>query len=129
MNMKYSLLMDEETEDFVLMDGDLVLAADELSVIEWLNCNLGVEENAYEIYQDTGIGVPMRELIGLKGSVPIDTIMAAIRTKVEETALQCGGVDSVDNVTLTQNGRTATLHIVVTASNGEIVEADEEVDV
>lgn len=129
MNMKYSLLMDEEAKDFVLMDGDLVLAADDLSVIEWLNCNLGVEEDAYPIYQDTGIGVPMRELIGLKSSVPIDTIMAAIRTKVEETALQCGGVDSVDDVTLTQDGRTATLHIVVTASNGEIVEADEEVEV
>ena len=128
MAIGYSLLWDDDNDDLMLVDGSLVLAADDLSVIEWLNCNLGVEEGRYDIYMDTGIGVPLVSLIGAKGSVPIDTILAVLRTRIEETALICPGVESVDSVTLERNGRTAHLHIAVTTTDGETIESEEDIE-
>ncbi|MDO5548304.1 MAG: DUF2634 domain-containing protein [Eubacteriales bacterium] len=128
MAIGYSLLWDDETGDFMLVDGGLVLAEGELSVCEWLACNIGVEEDKHPIYEDTGIGVPLGDLIGAKGAVPMGTIMAVLSTKIEETALLCPDVASVGNIRLERQGGTAHLTMTVQTTGGETVEEEAEID-
>lgn len=118
----YSLLWDDDTGDITLIDGKPVLAADELSVLEWLNCNLGVEKDAFDIYEGTDIGIPLRELIGAKGAVPAGTIMAVLEGSVEETALACIAVERVNDIRLTQSGTTVTLGLSAESVYGDVEE-------
>lgn len=128
MAIGYSLLWDDETGDLMIYDGGLVLAEEELSVGEWLTCNIGVEENKLAIYEGTGIGVPLSELIGAKGSVPMNTILAVLQTKLEETALLCEDVASVGSIHIEKKGDTAYLTMTVTTTTGEQIEQEAEIE-
>jgi hypothetical protein len=128
MEIGNSLLWDDNAEDFTLIDGGLVLTEGELTVGEWLSCNLGVEEDKLTIYEGTGIGVPLRDLIGAKGSVSIATIMAVLSTKIEETALLYPFVSSVRDIGIEQDGRRAQLTLTVETTDGESVEEEAEID-
>lgn len=123
-----SLLWDEDADDFTLIDGGLVLTEGELTVGEWLSCNLGVEEDKYRIYEGTDIGVPLSDLIGAKGSVPISTIMAVLSTKIEETALLYPHIAGVNNINVEQDGRTAHLTMTVETTDGEMIEEEADID-
>ena len=127
MGIGYSLLWDDDTGDFMLVDGSLVLASDDLSILEWLHCNLGVEEGKYQIYQNTGIGIPLIRMLETKGRVAMDTIFAVIKTKIEETALACQWVASVDSVTLERQGNSLHIIVSITTANGESVTEEEEI--
>lgn len=128
MAIGYSLLWDDDTDDLMLIDGGLVLAEGELSVGEWLTCNIGVERGKCPIYDGTDIGVPLSELMGAKGAVPITTIMAVLQSKIEETALLCPDVDSVSNIQLTRQGNGAHLTMTVTMTDGEQLKQEAEIE-
>lgn len=117
-----SLLWDDKAGDIMLISGRPVLAEDELSVLEWLNCNLNVELDAFDIYTDTGIGIPTRELIGAKGSVPRGTIFAVLQSAVEQTCLLCKAVERVTDMLVGQSGAKVTMGIELKTVYGDLQE-------
>ena len=117
-----SYLFDFNKGDFVVRDGKLVECDGMDALKVWIEKILKTEKGRYRIYDGTGYGCQLEDLI-IGNTYTLEFTEAEIKREVEEAILKNPLVISVSNFTLTKTANALTIQIEVKTNDtaGDII--------
>lgn len=107
-----SYLFDFNKGDFVIRDGKLVECDGMDALRVWIEKILKTEKGRYRIYDGTGYGCQLEDLI-IGNTYTLEFTEAELKREVEEAILKNPLVISVSNFTLTKTANVLTIQIEV----------------
>ena len=107
-----SYLFDFNKGDFVVRDGKLVECDGMDALKVWIEKILKTEKGRYRIYDGTGYGCQLEDLI-IGNTYTLEFTEAELKREVEEAILKNPLVISVSNFTLTKTANVLTIQIEV----------------
>lgn len=107
-----SYLFDFNKGDFVIRDGKLVECDGMDALKVWIEKILKTEKGRYRIYDGTGYGCQLEDLI-IGNTYTLEFTEAELKREVEEAILKNPLVISVSNFTLTKTANVLTIQIEV----------------
>ena len=105
-----SYLFDFNKGDFVVRDGKLVECDGMDALKVWIEKILKTEKGRYRIYDGTGYGCQLEDLI-IGNTYTLEFTEAELKREVEEAILKNPLVISVSNFTLTKTANALTIQI------------------
>jgi hypothetical protein len=122
-----SFKFDFDTGDFVIQDGNLVVASDYESTKIWIQKILKTEKFKFKIYEkdDTTMeyGITLMDLI-TSNNYPLSYLKAEITREITETLLLNSVIASVDNFVFNRNKLILSVTFNVTLVDGTIIESE-----
>lgn len=117
-----SYLFDFNKGDFVVRDGKLVECDGMDAMKVWIEKILKTEKGRYRIYDGTGYGCQLEDLI-IGNTYTLEFTEAELKREVEEAILKNPLVISVSNFTLTKTANALTIQIEVKTNDtaGDII--------
>lgn len=117
-----SYLFDFNKGDFVVRDGKLVECDGMDALKVWIEKILKTEKGRYRIYDGTGYGCQLEDLI-IGNTYTLEFTEAELKREVEEAILKNPLVISVSNFTLTKTANALTIQIEVKTNDtaGDII--------
>ena len=117
-----SYLFDFNKGDFVVRDGKLVECDGMDALKVWIEKILKTETGRYRIYDGTGYGCQLEDLIN-GNTYTLEFTEAELKREVEEAILKNPLVISVSNFTLTKTANALTIQIEVKTNDtaGDII--------
>ena len=117
-----SYLFDFNKGDFVVRDGKLVECDGMDALKVWIEKILKTEKGRYRIYDGTGYGCQLEDLI-IVNTYTLEFTEAELKREVEEAILKNPLVISVSNFTLTKTANALTIQIEVKTNDtaGDII--------
>ena len=117
-----SYLFDFNKGDFVDRDGKLVECDGMDALKVWIEKILKTEKGRYRIYDGTGYGCQLEDLI-IGNTYTLEFTEAELKREVEEAILKNPLVISVSNFTLTKTANALTIQIEVKTNDtaGDII--------
>lgn len=111
-----SYLFDFNKGDFVVRDGKLVECDGMDALKVWIEKILKTEKGRYRIYDGTGYGCQLEDLI-IGNTYTLEFTEAELKREVEEAILKNPLVISVSNFALTKTANALTIQIEVKAND------------
>ena len=117
-----SYLFDFNKGDFVVRNGKLVECDGMDALKVWIEKILKTEKGRYRIYDGTGYGCQLEDLI-IGNTYTLEFTEAELKREVEEAILKNPLVISVSNFTLTKTANALTIQIEVKTNDtaGDII--------
>lgn len=119
-NIGRSFVFNFETGQFLVENGQIQETTELQALEQWIQLCLQTYMDKFNVYKDTGFGCNIEDMVGVK----LDAFYESELTReIEEGLLKNNQIESVNNISITQENISIIIDIDVTLTNGSFLQS------
>ena len=119
-NIGRSFIFNFLTGQFLVENGQIQETTELQALEQWIQLCLQTYTDKFNVYKDTGFGCNIEDMVGVK----LDAFYESELTReIEEGLLKNNQIESVNNISITQENISIIIDIDVTLTNGSLIQS------